>query len=89
MSRANSATASVSAKPRMPIGKTWSRGRVAGHGSDQVGEDVAQAEADTEQSDDGDTGADSLGGLDFHGSVPFGWIERLGTGPRMRLAGLL
>jgi hypothetical protein len=62
MSSANSATASVSAKPRMPIGKT---------AGDQRGEDVADAKANAGQGDDGETGPEGLRGENVHGERSF------------------
>src|ERR687883_160489 len=52
-------------------------GRVARDRADQRAEDVADTGTDTGERENGDTGADHLGGSEIHGDFP--WSEMGGT----------
>src|SRR4051812_38353339 len=55
-------------------------GRIARDRADQRAEDIADTGADTGEGENGDTGADHLGGSEIHGDFP--WSEMGGTSNR-------
>ena len=69
MTSANSATASVSAKPRSTLPNTRGAASGCARAGDEAAEDVADADADAGEGDGGKASADELGCRSVHGNI--------------------